>query len=485
MINIPRSKNNKYFLIKVSGDNFHQLMTKKFIDTMEYKFGKKNIKIISLDVSCLQENMFQNPYRFLISITKLIFRHVQDIYFFNIKKEKSYFYFDPFVLSLKDLKEIIKLLKSKNINNDYSYLGIHLGDLINDSLQRYCWNDWNLFKWLSKGFLTTFTFIILKKSIRIANKLKSENILYLAASTSYSHNGLPFRVMSKKSNFTCYSSMSVNHTWLEFSNYSRSPYINYIKIGAQLQSGYLFNLKQAEEIGRKGLLKRISGKNDSTLPYMKTSSFNGRTSGEKFDFNNASILYLHDLVDSSHHYPGFIFSNMIDYINFTLEILIKNRRKFFIKLHPNESTGSKAIRNKIFDKIKIPDNTIIPSYFSNHEILSSKIKNVLSAHGNIIIEAGFYGHFSIGATKGSPASSFKNLLKIPKNKGEYELLLLKNFNNQEKDIIVFESKLANFLLCHANIYMNDVDLSQTRKLYQDSINNRVFKTTGYLNLNFI
>ena len=75
--------------------------------------------------------------------------------------------------------------------------------------------------------------------------------------------------MSLEKRCTCYSSTSVNHTWLDFKEYARSPYIDYEKFGHQLQSGTLFNLNKAEIIGEVGLNKRTSGKDDETLPYMK------------------------------------------------------------------------------------------------------------------------------------------------------------------------------------------------------------------------
>ena len=217
---------------------------------------------------------------------------------------------------------------------------------------------------------------------------------------------------------------------------------------------------------------------------MKKNSFTVSKSNKKIDFNDASIVYLHDLIDSSHHYPGFIFSNMIEYLYFNLKLLIKNKKKFLIKLHPNETIGSKIIRKEIFKELNVPKNIIIPASTSNNDILSSNIKNVISAYGNIIIEAGYYGHFSIGASSGSPAASFKNLIKIPKNKHEYELLLLKNFTNISKEKIIFKNKLAFFLLFNADQYLNDIDLINTRKLYKEIRNNNFITDKPFFNLNF-
>ena len=50
----------------------------------------------------------------------------------NYLYPRYYFYFNPFILHFEDIKEIINLLKLKEIDNNYSYLNIHLGDLIND-----------------------------------------------------------------------------------------------------------------------------------------------------------------------------------------------------------------------------------------------------------------------------------------------------------------------------------------------------------------
>ena len=485
MVNIPKSLNNKYLLVEVSGNKYHNLMTRNFNKSFEKKFGRKNISFISLEVNSLNENMFSNPIRFSKCLIKIITRIIKNFFKFHIRKKKYYFNFNPFVLRFKDLREIIKLLKNKNIDNNYSYLNIHIGDLINDSLQRFTWGDLPLFNDISRIFIIISSFIIVKQSEYIASELPNETTLYLAASTSYSNNGIPFRVMGRKKNCVCYSTTSVNHTWLEFLDYSRSPYIDYQQVGDQLQNGQLFNLNNAEKIGSDGLLNRISGRNDSTLPYMKKSSFSVNKSSYNIDFNHASILYLHDLIDTSHHYPGFIFPNMIDYIFFTIKTLIINKRRFLIKLHPNETIGSKIIRRKIFKKLNIIDDLIIPANTSNHRILSSNIKNVISAHGNIIIEAGYYGHFSIGASSGSPAASFRNLLKIPENIKDYEKLLVNNFVDKDKDRIFYESKLAFFLLFHSDLYMNDKDLPYTRKLYKEIRNDMPISEYPLYDFNFL
>ena len=486
MVNIPKTLDNKYFLIKVSTSNaFHSLMTENFIKSFENKFGRKNIQLISIDVDCFNENMFRSPKRFAKSFGKLFYRLIKDLNLFNEKKKVYYLNFNPFILKYRDLQEIIKLFKLREIDDNYSYLNIHIGDLINDSLQRFCWGDYFLFKGISKIFLLIYTFIILRQSIYFSKKLPNKDILYMGSSTNYSNNGIPFRVMSAKSRCTCYSTASINHTWLDFSEYTLFPYIDYKSLGIKLQQGKLFDLNEVEEIANNGLNKRTSGDDDKTLPYMIRSSFLGSESNKNIDFKNASILYLHDLLDASHQYPGFIFPNMVDYIYFTLNKLIKSKNKFFIKLHPNETISSKIIRKEIFKNLKIPKNIIIPANISNKQILQSNIKNVISAHGNIIIEAGYYGHFSIGASMGSPASSFENLLKIPKNKKEYELLLSKDFTKKNKKRIIYESKLAYFLLFHADLYLNDVDLIHTRQLYKEYRNNKSISSKPLYRFDFL
>ena len=151
MINIPGSINDKYCLINILGNKYHRIMSKNFIDSIENKIGKNNINIISIDLNCISENMFSNPLRFAKSLIKLNLRFFKNIYNFKIKRTIYYFYFNPFILHFKDIK-IINLLKLKEIDNNYSYLNIHLGDLINDSLQRFTWGDFYLFRLFSKIF---------------------------------------------------------------------------------------------------------------------------------------------------------------------------------------------------------------------------------------------------------------------------------------------------------------------------------------------
>ena len=182
MVNIHGSINDKYCLINVLGNKYHRIMSKNFIDSIENKIGKNNVNIISVDLNCISENMFSNPLRFAKSLIKLNLRFLKNIYDFKIKRTIYYFYFNPFILHFKDIKEIINLLKLKEIDNNYSYLNIHLGDLINDSLQRFTWGDFYLFRLISKTFLIIYSFIIFRQSLYFKKQLSFENILYLAAS---------------------------------------------------------------------------------------------------------------------------------------------------------------------------------------------------------------------------------------------------------------------------------------------------------------
>ena len=486
MIDISKSFNNKYLLVDViAGTKYHSIMTNNFIESLRDSVGENNVETIKFDVICFYENMFRNPKRFLISLCKLIFRIFKNLFYSNKKKKRYFLYFNPFILHLKDLREIFKLYTNKNINNNYSYLNIRLGDLINDCLQRFGWGDYYLLRGFSRLFLITFTFIILRQCFYFANKLSSQNILYLAAYTTYPNNGIPFRVMSSMNNCDCYSTASVNHTWLRFSRYTLFPFLDYFAMGNKLQNGNLYNLKEAQKIAETGFSRRISGKEDSSLPYMRRSSFSKTKSINGFDLENSSVIYLHDLVDASHTYPKFIFSNMVEYVYFTVRILIKNKKKFFIKLHPNESISSKIMRKEIFDNLNLSKDFIIPASTSNKDILSSNINKIISAHGNIIIEAGYYGHFSIGATQGCPACSFKNLLKLPKDKNDYANLLLEKFEKKDKQKIIYESKLAYFLMFHSDYFLNDIDLVNTRRLYSEYVKKEIITKLPKYKFNFL
>jgi hypothetical protein len=164
------------------------------------------------------------------------------------------------------------------------------------------------------------------------------------------------------------------------------------------------------------------------------------------------IVYAHSFTDvqMAYGYDGFI--NVYDWLEFSLEILAKQKTKItdskiFLKLHPNFYREETASRIEVMDrsvwadlKSKLPTGVEIIDYsISNYEFLSyfSPSNTVLiSHHGNAIVEGAYLGFPVIGSTAALWFRNF-NFIRTWSSKHEYIGILEAIFESsdffQEKD----------------------------------------------------
>ena len=186
---------------------------------------------------------------------------------------------------------------------------------------------------------------------------------------------------------------------------------------------------------------------DENLKKEKIKSFNLKN----FDF----LVYCHAFTDAQLQcgYAGFI--KYEDWLEYTLKILNKNKKKVLIKIHPNFSKKSKHYRSqfelKIFYRVKEKyknnkDFLFIDEPYNNFEFLKNLRPNCLliSHHGTAIIEGALLGFKIISFAKGFWDKNFR-ITNTWKNKDLYSKLLSYEYSKfkfaNKKDFYDFTDKL--------------------------------------------
>ena len=135
----------------------------------------------------------------------------------------------------------------------------------------------------------------------------------------------------------------------------------------------------------------------------------------------------------------------------------------FVKAHPNEIKPSKRISTLISSYF--PQVTVIDSSYSNDSIFNASPALIITAYGNVALEAAYYGIQSISAIPFAPSFCSPNLL-VSLDRSSYfsniEKLLSINTNSSR-----FEPDLISLGLSVVATYLDDgIDISILTKLSQ-------------------
>ena len=146
-------------------------------------------------------------------------------------------------------------------------------------------------------------------------------------------------------------------------------------------------------------------KNPKLIPHMKNTKYKSmkllNSKLKKYDH----VVYCHSFIDGSLWFGNDGFSNLQDWLEFTLKELKKNNAKAIIKAHPNfyrkiySEVGKKdqKIFKKITDKYKSENFLIINKPISNYELMKklSKKTILISHHGTSLLEGASIGFKTI------------------------------------------------------------------------------------------
>ena len=191
-------------------------------------------------------------------------------------------------------------------------------------------------------------------------------------------------------------------------------------------------------------------KHATFIPYMIKVSYKKL---ENIDYKSFDyVVYCHSFTDGQlwHGYSGF--ENTLDWLEFTLDSLIKTNKKILIKPHPNfynrsmaaESIWDEKIYNMVLDRYKKYKNLIfIKTPIHNYLLLKKLNKNcvLLSGFGTAILESAYMNFRSICTSHNFFDKKFK-ISNMWNNKENYSKLLTLNYLELKKPKKVDLLKLA-------------------------------------------
>jgi hypothetical protein len=212
-----------------------------------------------------------------------------------------------------------------------------------------------------------------------------------------------------------------------------------------------------------------------TLPYMKDVNFKkipNEINYNKFDY----IIYAHSFTDAQLVYGNDGFSNVYDWLIFTINYLRKKNKSIIVKAHPNFYYPNN--KKRYFDPLAYNDNLIyqkitrrykadksilfLDKAFSNLDFLKllNKKKHILiSHHGTSILESAYF-QFKCICSKASPWETKFKVANYFSNKKNYRLLLDRSINSLEKanrkdlNNLIYELYFADFALFGKKSYFN-------------------------------
>lgn len=177
--------------------------------------------------------------------------------------------------------------------------------------------------------------------------------------------------------------------------------------------------QRISHLAEQSLMNRVSGKIDGSVPYMREERSQILVDDSVKIFGER-VIFLHDFYDSSHIYRWTIFQDHYQWAIETIEHLLANNSKVFIKPHPNAIEESKQVVNELMAKLGSEQQICwLDSHLTNASLFQAKPSLVITVYGSVGPEAAYYGipvvyagdhpaiNFPIGATPRSKSHYFQ------------------------------------------------------------------------------
>lgn len=329
--------------------------------------------------------------------------------------------------------------------------GVPVGDLVNDSYLR--------FKPAPTVDIKNFYLLILLwqacRDIRRATDYfsKTQPSLYLTSYSTYIQHGIPVRVALQHGvkvyafgNYQDFAKKLTLDDWMHTRNPDR--YAEQFALMTEKEEKLAF--------AEKGLMTRLSGGIDAATSYMKQSAYVDSGS-EVPAVEGAVVVFLHDFYDSPHVYREMVFPDFWEWITFTVEVLKKHGKSFYLKPHPNQIRLSDVVLKEL--KERYPDVKWVSPKITNKQLAEAKMACAVTVYGTVAHEMAFLGIPSIGCAR-HPHISF-DFCKTATNPAEYaDLLAISDQLLMDREAIKKQSLV--FYYMH-NYYLSE-DEQQLRNL---------------------
>lgn len=408
-------------------------------------------------------------------------------YFYKSRFEKSFLYlrkikkiFESFNASKgideNDFKnttfELKKLLnnKFKKLNHkkkfiEYKYKNILIGDLIYDTYLR------NTFK-PTIDFNEPHLFDLFIRAHKIfdtiENFIKVNNVkLVIPSHTHYIQFGIITRIALKNKIkvFKIFETNQGNNN-IRIRNIlpdfpkERERYFEYKKNFLNLK-----NKSKLRRIGKFILLRRLTGKKDYSLPYMKNNTYGKffeNSSTKKLEGKNNIIIFTHCFFDSPHKHRKMLFEDFYEQLNFILSLSKYNKKyNWFIKPHPASFYQNDKVLKEIFLK-EYANVTLLDKNISNTYIASSKPKLIITDHGTIAHEMAYFG-IPVLNTGDNPHINYN--FNLHANSLTHIKNILNNLPRFIKKINFDQKNIFEFVYMH---YVFSMNSENERKYIKDS-----------------
>jgi hypothetical protein len=146
------------------------------------------------------------------------------------------------------------------------------------------------------------------------------------------------------------------------------------------------------DLALKSLNRRFSGGVDNSTFYMSKSSYHHDELSEKV-FNNSEkkriVVFLHDFFDSPHIYRDMLYPDFYEWLNRTLDILVKSGNDIYIKPHPNGIFGNEPVVEEVLKNF--PQVKEISKNTSNKALIKEGFDLAVTVYGTLGHEMPYFG----------------------------------------------------------------------------------------------
>ena len=260
-------------------------------------------------------------------------------------------------------------------------------------------------------------------------------------------NGIIFSYFSKK-NIPIYTNnypkglFCINHN--KKNNLKIYKWENALKIKKEIY------LNRNKKIKAYNCLKKLTQKKNFNISlgntrFTKITQMNY----ENFDY----VIYTHSFTDGQMFYGYDGFENTLDWLVFTINILLDNKKNILIKPHPNffndSLTSYAQWDRKIFDLIKekyknFENICFLKTPVHNYQLLKRLKKNciLITKHGSVLLESSFMNYKTICSESNFFETNYR-ITNYWKNINQYKKLLLKdhkalkNCNKNDLHLLIY------------------------------------------------
>jgi hypothetical protein len=357
--------------------------------------------------------------------------------------------------------KIYKKIKTRRQLLELTLEGVKIGDLIYDSYLRFRpaptvdINDYYLC-------------IIIWQSLRNIDMtkkyfIKNKPSIFLTSYSTYIQHGIAVRVaLQFDTKVYSFGNFQMPYKRLTKSDYYHTANCDNYKPDFENLPDKGLNLAESES----ALNARLGGKNDTSTAYMKISAYK-LSDTYMPNVEGCAVIFLHDFYDSPHVYGHMVFSDFLEWIEFTIEAFEEYRIPYIIKPHPNQIPDSQTVVESL--EQKYPNANFISSKITNKQLVDNGVKIGLSVYGTVAHELVYMGIPVILCGK-NPHSSY-DFCFTARSKNEYRDLLkncmninftqgykqevesfyyMHNLNKTEHSKVLMESFIELFVYCNNN-----------------------------------